>query len=200
MILPKDMAGAMMDGRGSGNLNVVATVSLENGDIFTQDAEVAAVQTAAPPPRPIEQPKEAKLEKLEPQTLSPAPLQEEQRRPPDEHPQLASAASQAQDAQTASAAEAARRNKLLSAYQSELYSALERHKIHVAKSGDVLLQVVLGSEGQIVSRQVMRSSGIPELDRAAIAALDRSAPFPSVPPEISTGPITLAVPFQFRVR
>ena len=177
-----------MDGRGSGDLNVVATVSLETGDIFTQERHEAAVETAAPPPRQVEPPKETKLEKPEPQSPSPTPLPEEERRQPDKRPKLASAASEAQDAQTASAAVAARRNKLLSAYQSELYSALERHKIHVAKTGDVLLEVVLGPAGQVVARQVMRSSGVAELDSAAIAALDRSAPFPPVPPEISSRP------------
>ena len=114
--------------------------------------------------------------------------------------QMASVASEAQEAQRASAAEAARRSQLWSLYQNEIYSLLERHKVHVAKYGDVLLTITIAPSGKLLSRTVAQSSGIAEIDGAAIAALEHSAPFPPIPPDVSSGPLTLSVPFRFRVR
>jgi protein TonB len=38
------------------------------------------------------------------------------------------------------------------------------------------------------------------LDDAAVAALDRAAPFPAMPQNVAQGPIEVSVPFEFVTR
>jgi protein TonB len=62
------------------------------------------------------------------------------------------------------------------------------------------LQLTVAPSGQLLDRAVLQSSGVPQLDRAAITALERAAPFPPLPPELSSTPLTFTVPFRFRTR
>jgi periplasmic protein TonB len=219
LIFARPNPDALASGNGPDNLTVVATVSLESGDLFTQSAQQAATDAAsAKAAAKIEPPANAETETSAPgtpavqqQTKDEAPkrpettLENKDLEPPTpakQKPltQMASVASGTQDAQQASAAQAARQSKLWSLYQTELYSSLERHKVHVAKAGDVLLQMTIAPSGKLLTRTIVQSSGSAELDNAAIAALERSAPFPPIPPEVSSVPLTLAVPFRFRTR
>jgi protein TonB len=217
---------ALAEGNGDADLTVVATVSLDSGDLFTQSAQEAAVDANASqaarlpdldkqepdqPEKKIEVPRNAQTETPKPDETSPpqeTPPEPERPSPEVAPPgqqksvtQMASVAAEAQEEQRAAAA-IARRNKSWSSYETELYSMLERHKVkpHAAKTGDVLLLITIAPSGQLLSRAVANSSGVPELDGAAIAALERSAPFPPVPPDVSSGPLTLTVPFRFRTR
>jgi protein TonB len=47
---------------------------------------------------------------------------------------------------------------------------------------------------------VQQSSGSKLLDDAAMAALDRAAPFPPLPQEIARAPLEVQVPFNFVTR
>jgi TonB family protein len=194
-------SGALADGSGPGNFTVVAEVSLESADFFTQSKQDAAIdsnpiQAALPPvsdkPEPIIEPQE----RSETEVPLEAPRQEQQQTTN----QAASVAAEAQDQQQAAAALAARRNELLSQYSADLFSALERHKTHIAKIGDILLQFTIAPSGRLLDRAVIQSSGIPELDRAALAALERSAPFRPIPADLGSGPLSFTIPFQFRIR
>jgi periplasmic protein TonB len=219
LIFVRSNPDALASGSGSDNLTVVATVSLESGDLFTQSAQQASADAVASKAAPkIVRPANAEAETSLPdtsavqqQTRDEAPKQPEaipenkdpELPPPEKQKnvtQMTSVASEAQDAQQAAAAQAARQSKLWSLYQTEIYSSLERHKVHIAKTGDVLLQMTIDPSGKLLTRAVLKSSGSAELDKAAIAALERSAPFPPVPPEVSSVPLTLAVPFHFRTR
>jgi protein TonB len=200
-------SGAGADGSGSDNFRVVAEVSLESADLFTQSKQDAAADAnpvqAAPQPVP---------DKQEPKTEPPqmaetgVPLETPRQEPPPEQqqtkPQMASVAAQAQDEQQAATALAARRNELWSKYSAQVSSALEHFKVktRTAKESDVLLQFTVAPSGRLLDRAVIRSSGTPVLDRAAIASLERAAPFPPFPPELSSSPLTFTVPFQFRIR
>jgi periplasmic protein TonB len=198
-------AGYSLDeGKGSGQLNVVAAINLESADLFTQTAQEAAPaikakaaeETEPPPPQQIEQSKN--IPEPEKAQLPDPPRADVQKTTVTE---TAGAPVEIFAELRAAQAEAARQSVLWSRYRTALYSALERHKVHVAQSGDVLLQVTLAPTGRVIERRLVRSSGIAEIDRAAIAALDRSSPFfPPVPPEVSSGPVTLTVPFEFRTR
>ncbi len=223
-MLSRSGPDALAEGNGDADLTVVATVSLESSDLFTQSAQEAAVNANSSqaerlpdldkqePEKKIEVPKNAQDETPKPdETPPPQETPPEPERPsPEVAPQgqqksiaqMASVAAEAQEEQHAAAAVAARRNKSWSLYETELYSALERHKVkpHAAKTGDVLLLITIAPSGQLLSRAVANSSGVPELDGAAMAALERSAPFPPVPPDVSSGPLTLTVPFRFRTR
>ena len=87
-------------------------------------------------------------------------------------------------------------------YLGTLRKSLERHKVKPRSrlSGTVLLQFTVGSTGQLLSREVKSSSGSKALDDAAVAALDRAAPFPPMPEDLGQGPIEVEIPFKFIVR
>jgi protein TonB len=52
--------------------------------------------------------------------------------------------------------------------------------------------------GKILSREITSSSGSKKLDDAAMATIERSAPFPPFPDGISREPVAVSVPFKFR--
>jgi protein TonB len=216
--MARPASNAFAEGSGSDDFTVVAEVRLDSTDFLTQRAQEAEIDRtpaqAAPPPAPEKQePKPEPLEKT--QTEAPLPQQTANAEPAEVSPeaprqepperqqtisQTASVAAKAQDEQQAAAALAARRNQLWSQYSVQLNLAFDRHKVHVAEKGDVLLQVTVAPSGQLLDHAVLQSSGIPRLDRAAITALERAAPFPPLPPELGSSALTFSVPFRFRTR
>ena len=88
------------------------------------------------------------------------------------------------------------------AYLGQVRKTLERSKVNPRSkvAGTVLLKFTVGPKGELLSRTVQRSSGSKVLDDAAMAALDRAAPFPPLPQEIASGPLEVQVPFRFITR
>ncbi len=88
------------------------------------------------------------------------------------------------------------------AYLGTLRKSLERNKVNPRSrlSGTVLVRFTVGPAGELLSRAVEKSSGSKLLDEAAMAALDRAAPFPPMPNELAGGPIEVQVPFKFVTR
>lgn len=86
------------------------------------------------------------------------------------------------------------------AYLSE--GALEMSKVNSDAwlSGTVLIEFTISPSGQVLTREVKKSSGSKSLDDAALAALDRAAPFPPMPPGVADGPLKLQVPVEFVTR
>jgi protein TonB len=84
-------------------------------------------------------------------------------------------------------------------------ATLERYKVRPqaakeGKEGDVLLQITVAPSGRLLDHAVLQSSGTPELDSAAIAALERAAPFPPLPPDLNSSPLTFTLLYQFHPR
>ncbi len=88
------------------------------------------------------------------------------------------------------------------AYLGHVRKTLERSKVNPRStiSGTVLIKFTVGPKGELLSRTVQQSSGSKILDEAAMAALDRAAPFPPLPQEIASGPLEVQVPFRFVTR
>ena len=88
------------------------------------------------------------------------------------------------------------------AYLGQVRKTLERSKVNPRStiSGTVLIKFTVGPKGELLSRTVQQSSGSKILDEAAMAALDRAAPFPPLPQEIASGPLEVQVPFRFVTR
>lgn len=66
------------------------------------------------------------------------------------------------------------------------------------RSGIVLVSFVVGADGGVISRQLIRSSETLSLDRESLAMIDRAQPFPPPPAEILTGglyKVTMPVSF-----
>jgi periplasmic protein TonB len=82
-------------------------------------------------------------------------------------------------------------------YLVTLSKSIERVKVdpRSRKAGTVLVRFTVGPDGKLLSRTVEKSSGSKVLDDAAVATLDRAAPFPPVPQNLA--PIEVSVPFEF---
>lgn len=89
-----------------------------------------------------------------------------------------------------------------SRYLGQIYEEVKRAKVNPRSrsTGTVIVKFTIGTDGALLSREVLKSSGTPVLDNAAIAALERAAPFPGIPPEVSPRPMTFTQTFRFLVR
>jgi len=90
----------------------------------------------------------------------------------------------------------------MSAYRGKLFSHITRKKVNPRsrQSGTVVVRFTVGPQGELISREITSSSGSKLLDDAAMASIDRAAPFPAMPSEANSGPLVVSVPFKFSVR
>lgn len=88
----------------------------------------------------------------------------------------------------------------------EISAALGRHRAYPARlraervTGVVLLRFSVDRAGQVLARQVERSSGHPELDALALDLLLRAAPLPPPPGDLPGQRIELVVPVRYALR
>jgi protein TonB len=188
-----------------------------------RDASAAGEMTAPPKleqetkPDPENKPDDKKMEeavKMEPPPLEeapvPAPPPDEKR--PEKNDDLAEPKIQpsnpgvpveAQDEKSAESRNLeARRSQALSIYNGKIYQAVIRHaqRPKTVQKGRVVIALTLAPSGDILARSVVESSGSETLDKTAITSLERAAPFPPAPPELSKEPYTLRVPFEYAVK
>ena len=64
--------------------------------------------------------------------------------------------------------------------------------------GEAMISFTLSRDGRVLGRRLIRSSGSSALDEEALAMVNRAAPFPAVPPEISGSSINVPVPVRFQ--
>lgn len=90
----------------------------------------------------------------------------------------------------------------LSAYRGKLFSHISGKKINPRSrdAGVAVVRFTVGPNGELVSREIQTSSGSKTLDDAAIASIDRAAPFPPMPSDVTKEPMVVSVPFRFTVR
>jgi protein TonB len=88
------------------------------------------------------------------------------------------------------------------AYLGKLRSHLERNKVNPRTTfkGTAVIHFSVNAKGEITSRRIAKSSGSKILDDAALAAVDRSSPFPEIPDTLNREKIEVSVPFRFTVR
>jgi len=98
--------------------------------------------------------------------------------------------------------ESARRARLT--WQKELVAHFDRHKRypagHPARAAEIVVSFELDRTGHVLSSRVVRSSGDPAFDEAALAMLKRSDPVPSPPPLVADEGLTFTLPVIFRVK
>jgi protein TonB len=89
--------------------------------------------------------------------------------------------------------------KAIGLYLGQIQKHVERAKVSPPsrRSGTVVMRFTIGLDGKLLSREVVSGSGFKILDDAAVAALDRAAPFPPIPPKVSLRPISLTQQFTF---
>ena len=207
--------GAALDA-GSGNDMFVVEqgIALEGVAKFGE-AEERIETVDIPPVQPVEQPREVK--EVEPElnnvvTSKEADHEEqvvkEDPKPVEDKP-IAPVPVQEQAPQVASLVEQSSGQAQLGgdttqrrAYLGTLSKSIERSKVNPRsrQAGTVMVRFTVGPDGNLISRAVEKSSGSTVLDEAAVAALDRAAPFPPMPQNVAKGPIEVSVPFEFVTR
>lgn len=173
--------------------------------------EVTAMQAAPPPPPEEKKPDELRdviasaestVEQSVVKTEEPPPPVDTPP-PPPEVAQTVTQAAQIAVQEFKSAGQASGGNaKAFGRYMSEINDRVQKAKRNpqVRASGTVVLKYTVGLDGQILSREIASSSGSKTLDDAATEALDRAAPFPPIPPDVSVKPLAFTQPFRFIMR
>lgn len=93
-------------------------------------------------------------------------------------------------------------------WTSLLLQRLERYKRYPAQAlrqqarGIVLLNLTLDRAGQVLDVKLARSSGVPSLDKEALALPERASPLPALPEDMAEGKsqITITLPIRFDLR
>ncbi|MGB7917373.1 MAG: energy transducer TonB [Rhodomicrobium sp.] len=203
---------ALQSGGGNDDLTIVATITMQSEESLGFDA--ASVQRqdaslggqAAPEVQEEVKKEEEKVELPPEETQNPVPLVEEkkpEKKIVEPKPSAPAPASEAQeDQRAATRAFEARRNEVLSLYNSRVYQALMKNALRpkTMQKGRVVLELTLAPSGELLDHHVVVRSGSPALDKTAMTSLERAAPFPPVPPEVSKEPHTLRVPFEYAVK
>ncbi|MEM7398355.1 MAG: TonB family protein [Pseudomonadota bacterium] len=88
------------------------------------------------------------------------------------------------------------------AYLGKLRTHLEGSKVNprTRRVGTAIVRITVKSGGELVSHEIVKSSGSKELDNAAVASVKRAAPFPSIPANVGLETVTVSVPFRFTIR
>ncbi len=157
----------------------VKEVEPELNNVVTSTEATHEEQVAAEDPKPIED-----------KPIEPVPVQEQA-------PQVATLLEQ-----SSGEAKEGGDTTLRRAYLGTLSKSIERAKVNPRSrlAGTVMVRFTVGPDGSLISRTVERSSGSKVLDEAAVAALDRAAPFPPMPQNVAHGPLEVSVPFEFVTR
>ncbi len=63
--------------------------------------------------------------------------------------------------------------------------------------GRILLEILIGPKGELLSSRILESSGYRLLDRAALHMVRQAAPFPPPPPQLGPFPLKFRIPIRF---
>jgi protein TonB len=175
-----------------------------------ETAEIVPVQAAPPPPPEEVKPDELRdviaseastVEQQVVKTEEPPPIKEP---PPPEAVQAQSQPEQIAvvTQQSSGEAQSGGDAKMLGLYLGQVNDHVQRAKVNPRSSiaGTVIIRFTIGVDGKLLSKEIAKSSGSKVLDDAATAALDRAAPFPPIPPEVSIKPLAFTQPFKFVMR
>ena len=207
---------ALQTGAGGDDLSVVATVTMQSEDSIGLDAvtaerqEASAAANAVPEIKQQEAKREDAIEmdppppdeSAPPQSPIQAKLVEKPAEKQEEQPSAPSLAAMAQEEQRAINREMeARRNQAFSLYNAEIYKAIVTHAIRPkeVKMGRVGVELTLSPGGKLITRRVVKSSGVHLLDETAIANLER-VPFPPPPAGLVKEPYTVTFSFDYSVK
>ena len=71
---------------------------------------------------------------------------------------------------------------------------------HMGRRGQVLLQFIISRDGQVPKLVIATPSGAEALDRAAVAGISASVPFPPLPPEFRGREVRLQFSFKYNIQ
>jgi periplasmic protein TonB len=94
--------------------------------------------------------------------------------------------------------------RIRATWQKELMAHLDKHKRYpadrVLKGAEILVGFVLDRMGHVLSTNIVRGSGDPAFDAAAIDMLRRSDPVPQPPPLVADEGLNFTLPVIFKVK
>jgi periplasmic protein TonB len=94
--------------------------------------------------------------------------------------------------------------RVLATWQKELIAHFDRHKRYpvsrTTQTMEVLVNFVLDETGRIQSSDIVKSSGDPAFDAAAIAMIQRSNPVPKPPAAVVKEGLRFNLPVTFRAK
>ena len=89
-------------------------------------------------------------------------------------------------------------------WQKELIAHLDKHKRYPAgrsqKSAEIIVSFELDRMGHVLSTGIVKGSGDPAFDQAALAMVRRSDPVPQPPPLVADEGLNFTLPVIFRVK
>jgi TonB family protein len=98
--------------------------------------------------------------------------------------------------------ESARRMRVT--WQKELMAHLNKHKRYPAessqRSAEILVSFALDRMGHVLSASIVKGSGDPAFDQAALAMVRKSDPVPRPPPLVADEGLSFTVPVIFKVK
>lgn len=154
-----------------------------------------------PPPEPPKPKPEAKKEAPKPKPEKPKPP-----RPVVAQPVLQAPVAAPPAPAPAPVAAAPAPSRAVPTWQGRLLSHLERHKRYPRaaqarrQEGVAQVRFVIDREGNVLSVQLDRSSGVSALDEETVEMVRRASPLPAPPEEMAKDRIELVVPVQFFIR
>lgn len=168
------------------------TIDLTPSDDTVDQPEIAPVPESQPktvdqPPPPPPDTSEAVMEPQEPPP--PQPVQET--RPP----------SPAVPARVKGGAP-----RIAPSWETELVRRLEQYKRYPSDAqsrgveGIVMLNFSVDRNGRVLTHDIVRSSGHPELDKEVVSMIERAQPLPPFPPSMPEDKLNLTVPIRFSLR
>lgn len=87
---------------------------------------------------------------------------------------------------------------IMAQYQALLWDRIQAHKPPSARfRGKVTLRFTLSPAGELLSSEVIGSSGVAVLAEISLAALRDAAPFPPPPVDTASSQLTFTIPFIF---
>lgn len=210
--------GAALDsGEGEDDVFVEQSIAIEGLDMWGQDdttvqaveaepLEASEARAAVEEVKEMEEVEETTVissesgEEQEVEEIKPEPVKE------PTPPQVATLAQEAQIAveekRAASAEKSGGDATSHSKYLGKLRNHLEKKKVNprTRQVGTAVVRFTVDATGQLLTREIALSSGNKQLDEAAIASVEKAAPFPAMPEDIDRGPLVVSVPFRFTVR
>jgi len=89
-------------------------------------------------------------------------------------------------------------------WQRELIAHFDKHKRypaeHALKTAEILVSFALDRMGHVLSMSVVKGSGDPAFDQAALSMIKRSDPVPQPPPLVADEGLNFTLPVIFRVK
>jgi periplasmic protein TonB len=94
--------------------------------------------------------------------------------------------------------------RLRATWQKELIAHLDRHKRYPAerslKSAEIVVSFTLDRMGHVLSTTIVKGSGDPAFDQAALAMVRRSDPVPLPPPAVADEGLNFTLPVIFKIK